>query len=115
VVRGPGAPFRLGLSRLRPFKSRPEGSARGKTGRNPGQAAGGEGSVGAEHHEGAGYSWTPVHTYPQQQGDESPVAGRPGCLLFLRREESLEVTSGGHSALRRVRLFASERPEGVTP
>jgi len=52
---------------------------------------------------------------PLQQGDERPADERPGCLLFLRREESLEATSRGQRLREEHGSLLHTHPEGVTP
>ena len=49
-------------------------------------------------------------SHPLDQGDQSPAADRPGCLLFLRREESLEVTARGSATPKGARLFVPSGP-----
>lgn len=106
----PEAPARSLLDVLRRIERRSSESARGQSGRNPGQSVDGESSGGATNTEGACLARAPARAFPPSRGDQSPVAGRPGCLLFLRREESLEVTSGGQLAPRGVQLFAPGAP-----
>jgi len=73
------------------------------------KSVGSESSGEAEHHEGV---WTvcaafrcDVRRFRRFKAEQGPEADRPGSLLFLRREESLEVTAGGHATPRGAQLF----------
>jgi len=68
-----------------------------------------ESSGEAEHHEGV---WTvcaafrcDVRRFRRFKAEQGPEADRPGSLLFFRREESLEVTAGGHATPEGAQLF----------
>jgi hypothetical protein len=61
-----------------------------------------EGANGQGGREDALEFWASAvdERHPDAKGEQSPEGGRPGCLPFLRREESRGVTTGGQGIRR---------------